>query len=460
MDPKSVYPRARRWQQLMALMMLINLLLVGFHLTYLKLRGIYLSYAPALVYFYDPLLGVSSHPTTQAYLDTVNRLQGSVAQSGINSEQTAAILGDLREQSDALISENPYLSANQMPIFAKLKRRMRGAVGTVSARSAFQQFWQTQWLTQKGWQESIGFFEGRIRPLLERNYYRQVSDSGQYVDQFWRLDLFFVCLFAVDLLGRTYILSRRNEVVNLGDAIARNWYDLLLLLPFWRWLRIVPTVVRVHRSQLFNIERLVGQVTYQPAAYLSDRISKFVLIRLINQTKDSVQSGALMASWGGASGSSKHSPSKLDRLSDRLLQLVIYRVLPEVKPDLQGVLRYSLQSALSRSDLYEDLQQVPGLNALPQNALDALANYLAEATCDVLAESYKDEESRVLINQLSQDFRIALGRELQDENASTEIKQLLGELLEELKRSYINKSEEENPEITLEEVDRLHQKSS
>ncbi|PSN18383.1 hypothetical protein C7271_12795 [filamentous cyanobacterium CCP5] len=447
------HPWAKRWHRVMALLMIINLLVVGFNLSYPSLRMIYLRYAPAVVRVYDPVLGIEPQPMTQTYLQTVDQLKRVVAQAGSGSASAQALFADLRQQSYRLINENPYLVAGQMPIFATLKRRMRGWADTTSAQQAFDQLWQPQ----SSWEPSIQFFDQKIRPLLARNYYRATAETGLYVDEFWRIDLIFVLIFGGEFLGRTYLISRRREAIGWGDAIARGWYDLPLILPFWRWLRLLPTAVRIHRAQWLNVERLIGQVTHEPAAYLSDRVSKFVLVRLVNQTQASVKAGTLLADWKSSPQQPSAPPSRLGRLSDRLLQLVVYRVLPEIQPDLENLLRHSLQGALSSNDFYGDLKQVPGFEGMPESAIEVLSTYLAEATCDVLAESYADEEGRILMDQLSQDFRAALGREIRDHQNSVEIKQLLDGLLEELKYAYLQRAKDEDPESTLEEADQLQQ---
>ena len=78
----------------------------------------------------------------------------------------------------------------------------------------------------------------------------------------------------------------------------------------------------------------------------------------------------------------------------------------------------------------------------------------------MLANSYSDPESRVLLDQLNRDFRHTLGQELRSTTNSQELRQLLAELLEELKVTYIQRSEQDDPKTTLQEVDALDRKVS
>ncbi len=451
--------RLQRWAQFwnrgVTLIILVNLILVLFNMTYISLRGIYLDYLPFVVQHYDAMKGIEPHPVTQNYLDTVDQLRSQVAQTGVSSPETAEILADLRAQSENLITENPFLAADQTATFAKLNRRMRGYTQTLSAKSAFETFWQPDYLLDRGWGKINAFLREQIEPLLERNYFRETLPTGQFVDNLWYIDGFFMAFFAGELLLRTFIISRYRQELTWGDAIARRWYEVALVIPVWRWLRIIPAAVRLHRTGLINVERLLGQITHEPAAYLSERASKYLLVRLVNQTQDSVQKGTLFSD----SGENKivvGDRNKLDRIIDQVIQITVLNVMPVIKPDVEQLLRYSMQGALTRTDLYSNLQQIPGFSAMPASALDSLSNYFAQATCDVLAESYTDEQGRELFEQLSRNFRYALAQELQVAPTASTMQTLLTDLLEELKVNYIQQSDLHDPELMLDQVERLH----
>lgn len=444
------------------MVIIANLVLVLFNLTYVPLRQIYLRYAPSVVRAYDPVKGIEPHPMTQRFSRRIAALRTQVTEESLASPSTQAMLADLREQSVPLVEENPFLVSGQVANFARLKRRIQRFTGTDSAQAAFEQFWQADYLKQVGWNRADAFLAEQIEPLLAQNYFRETLPTGQAVDEFWRLDLVFILFFGGELLLRTLIVSRDRPGVSWGDALIRRWYELPLLLPFWRWLRLVPAAIRLHRTRLLNVENLISQATHEPAAYLSDRVAKYLIVRLINQTQVSVQNGALLSALGASSSpgqANSGEPQKLDQITDRLVQLIVMRVMPTVKPDLELLLRHSLQQALVGQELYAGLSQVPGFSGLPQEALDSVADYLAQATCDVLATSYRDDEGRVLLEQLSQDFRRALGNELQANNNSEELRGLLSDLLEELKIKYVQRSEGYAPEATLQEVDVLQQRA-
>jgi hypothetical protein len=455
---ENAKPRRKLWSKLVALVILCNFVLVLFNISYVPLRDVYLRYFPRLVEIYDPVKSIEPHPDTHAYLNTVQQLQQQLETTDLRSPQVEILLAELRQRSAGLIDENPFVVSSQFGTFAKLQRRMRQYVSEDSTRTAFLIFWSQDYLKGVGWQNALGFFEQRIAPLLQVNYYRNVDENGQFLDEFWRIDLYFVIFFGLEFLGRTLYLSRRHQGSSWGDMILRRWYDWFLFLPFWRWLRIIPTTVRLHRSRLVNTERILAQLTHEPAAYLADRVSVFLLVRFINQAKDSIRQGDLSRALFESEGYIQVSDvDKLDAISDRLLELTIFKVLPKIQPEVESFLRYSLKGAFQESDVYRGVERFPGLQNLPADVVEQVADYLAQATYDIVKTSYSDLEGRQLFNQLSQEFRQAFKQELQEHSTQQELQIWLLDLLEEWKLNYVQKSARYDPESILSEADQLYQ---
>lgn len=444
-----------RWQsQFIALIALINLILVSFNLSYLSLRDIYLDRLPQLVNIYDPVKGIEPHPDTITYLQTSDRLEQTLAREGWSSH-AGELLASLKQQSISIVEENPYLASNKLATFAKLKHRMEYRFQTRSAKEAFSRFWSREYLSQADTATELAFFKRKIRPLLEVNYYRRVNANGMYVDRFWRIDLWFIVFFGIEYLVRTFLVARSKESLSWGNALLRNWYDLLMIIPFWQWLRLVPVTVRLHKSKLFNLEGILTQITHEPAAYLSHRASMFLIVRLLNQSKEVISSGAIADTLLSAEGIMVGEADKVDKIIDRLISLTIFRVLPQVQPDLEELLRYSLKEALKTSELYQTVRGIPGFDNLPTEAIEQLADYLAQTTYDVLSNSYTDAEGKVIFNRLSKNFSRTLKQQVQNKATQSEIQILLSDLLEEWKLNYINNAKQRNPEQTLCETERI-----
>lgn len=447
------------WEKSIAVLALLGFLVSVFNLTYVPLRDIYFRYFPPIVDYYDPIKGITPHPFTEEYLETVHQLDRSFSSQTHLTPHTQNLLTTLRDRSEKMIDNNPFLISGKLGTYAKIKRLIRDHTGNINAAEGLKQFWSEENFSQNGQQE-LSYFHHSIEPLFASNYYRSVDEYGRFIDEFWRIDLVFIGFFAIELTIRTSIMSYRLTGVNWFDALLRRWYDWLLLIPVWRWLRIIPVLIRLHTSKVINLERILSQITHEPAAYLSDRVSQYLLVRMINQAKSSITEGEAANFLLNPQPYLKVSETdKIERLIDRLLALTIYQVLPQVEPDVEAILHYALRGAFLQSDFYQNLQQLPGVENLPNEWLENLSTQLAKSSVSVLVSSYEDEEGKVLFDRLSANFKQALKLELQDQETLKEFETLLGELLEEVKINYIKKSEQTDPIKTMEEVEQLNNRS-
>jgi hypothetical protein len=448
------------FQKFMAIIAVINLLLVAFDSSYIPLRDIYFQQIPPVVIAYDKIKGIEPHPETEKYLETVHQLTRELQhpQTSLETPQVENLLESLRHESDGMLNENPFMAAGKFGTFAKLQRRMRQHLGTEYASQAFQTFWTSSYLSRHGLSRELNFFQSQITPLIASNYFRNVDEIGQVIDDFWRIDIFFMCLFGLEFILRTFFMHRRISGLRWIDAMLRRWYDVLLFLPFWRGLRVIPVAVRLQQSELVNFDRILVQMTHEPAARLADRLSRFVMVRFINQAQDSIREGTAAESFLNPQPAvDLNNVNEIEVITDRLLELTIYKVLPQIKPELEAVLHHSIEGAFKESGIYQSLKALPGIGNLPSDFTEQMASNLAQTTVTVLETSYADVEGRVLFDRLSQEFNQAFRTALGDRQTQEEIQILLTDLLEELKLNYVVKSTHTDPEATLAEIENLYQ---
>ncbi|MEM1168868.1 MAG: hypothetical protein AAGJ08_07245 [Cyanobacteria bacterium P01_H01_bin.35] len=446
------------WAKAIALLALLNLILGLFNISYVPLRDIYLRYLPTVVRIYDPIKGIEPNPQTESYLTTVNQLVTILPEKGLTDPTTKDLLESLRIQSVALIEENPFMVGNKFATFAKIQRRMRERVGVESAKQAFLIFWSMDYLMSENVIEEIVFFQSKISPLIRTNYFRNTDITGQFVDDFWRIDLFFIVFFVGDFLLRSLIISRENKSLSWVDGMLRRWYDIFLLIPVWRWLRILPVTIRLHKAKIINLEGILAQITHEPAAYLADRVAEFVTLRLINQTQDSIQKGDMAkALLSPETGIKVNDVNEVEVISNRLLDLTVYKVLPKIQPQMESLLHHSLESAIKQNDFYETVRQIPTLGNLPDSAIKQLSNFMTDATYEVISASYSDLEGRELFDSLAKQFQDGLRQELQNEETLGELQSLLSDLLEEMKLNYIQNSRKLTPEQMIDEMAKIQE---
>ncbi len=446
------------WVKASAIIALINLILVLFNLSYLDWRDFYQQYFPSVVAVYDRVKAIEPHPQTQKYLETVDATAEMLSEFGGQDTQTKALLEELRRQSDILVEENPFLAASKTETLAQIQKKIRDRTGTISTKQAFETFWSRDYLTQKGWERELNFFRSEIRPALESNYIRQVDSFGRWRDRFWKIDLFFIAFFGIEFLAGSFFTSRRIPGIGWVDGMLRRWYDIFLLLPFWRALRIISVVVRLHRAGWVNWEPPLIQMMHEPAVRLADIMTKFIMVRVINQAQNALATGeAARLILNPQPYIAVNDINEVEAIADRLMSLTVKKVLPRVQPDLEALMNHSLKTAFQQSDFYKSLQQIPGLGNLPVELLEQLSNNLAHATVNVLNTSYADTQGREMLDRLTQDFNATLRQELQDKETLEELQSLLTDFLEELKLNYVIRADEGEAEATLAEVEHLSQ---
>ena len=284
------------------------------------------------------------------------------------------------------------------------------------------------------------------------------SEYLKTADGFWRIDAFFICFFGVEFLIKTLFHQRRKPGVTWLDFVLRRWYEVFLLLPIWQGWRMLPVLVRLHKSGLVNLDRAVAQITYEPVAYLADTMSEYMMVRLINQAQSSIEQGdAARVLLQQQPYLHVNQENTIEQITNRILELTIYKVLPQVQPGLEDLLHHNLESTIKQSDFYQILQTFSPVNILPPEMTEQLANYLAKTAVDVVANTYEDDKGRKIIDNFSQEFNQSLRRELQDEKTLGELQSLLSDLLEEVKLNYIQGGLKIDPEKTFTEIESLRE---
>ncbi len=462
LDLRQPPVRWNRWiEKLFAIIAVVNLGLVFFDLNYIPWRDFYLQEIPSLTQVYDSIKGIEPHRETQNYLNKVNQLKELVEQTGLDSPQTEDLLQQLRLFSNQMIEDNPFAVANKSGTLEKIKNQMRNRVGKESAHKAFDTFWSQVYLSQAGWQQEINFFNTQTRPLIETNYYRHIGTNDKFIDYFWRIDLPFVILFGLEFLVRTFYISRHYVGLTWRTAMLRRWYDLFLLLPVWRWLRVIPVTIRLYQAELLNLEPVRAQIKYDFIANFAEELTELVGIRLIAQAQESIGRGNV-ARWLFYPETRRpyiniNNTDEVKAIATRLLHLSVYEVLPKVQPDIEALLHHSVQTILNQSPVYQQLQSVPGLNHLPAQLTEKLVTDISGATYRSLTTLLQDPVAAEHSNRLIQNFSKTLQVELQKTQNLQELQSLLVDMLEEIKINYVKGFAEGGFEKTLKEAEQLHQ---
>ncbi len=459
------------FERLMALIAFTNFILVLFDYTYVSWRDIYVRGIPVpfsdsyidlfpewLYQNYDRLKGIEPHRDTERYLDTVAALEEQVAQTGLDSEEVEPILADLRQQSIQMIDENPFALSEQTGMLEKIKNAVRDRLEAESAKSAFREFWTQEYLISQGWKDEMEFFDRKVQPRLVINYYRNIGETGDFVDLFAAIDLPFTILFGVEFLARTWVISRRKPDVNWFEAWSWRWYDIFLWMPVIhpviRLLRIIPVNVRLGQARTINFDPLLKQVNRGVTTHFAGEITEVVIIRTINYVQDFIKQGEI-TNWLTQANTRRYIDindiNEVEAISARLIDLSVYQVFPKIKSDLEALLHHSVTMALKENPVYRTMGQ------MGDRAVADIVARIVESLHQSVIAALNDPVGAELTNKLVSHFSDSLREEVQEESNLKEIELLLADLLEEVKINYVRRSLAEDFEDIVDQTHKIHE---
>ncbi|WP_392530276.1 hypothetical protein [Nostoc sp. C117] len=451
--------RSLWFERIMAFIATVNLGLVLFNLSYVQWRDLYLQKLPQIVDIYDPIKGIQPHRETKRYLETLDQLQEQVSQTGLQSAQVKTRLEEISRLSNEMIDTNPFAGANKSGTLEKIKNRMRDRISKESAKQSFATFWSQPYLTQQGWAKEINFFNQSIRPLIATNYYRRISESGEFVDDFWIIDSVFMILFALELLGRTFLLKRQRPGLSWFESLLWRWYDLFLLLPFWRELRILPVLVRLDQADLLSFYSVRRQINQGIVANFAEELTEIVVVRVINQVQSSIKRGDLIR-WVSQQENVRsyidiNNVNEIEAIAALLLKTIVYQVLPEIQPAIAALLRHNIETVIHQVPLYQNLQNLPGLGQAQTQLSEQLATQITTNLYKIVVSAVEDPVGAKLTSQLVQSFSETLGAQIKEKHLVSEIESLLFDFLEEIKLNYVQRLSQEDIDQIIEQTRQL-----
>ncbi|MEG3438612.1 hypothetical protein V0288_15880 [Pannus brasiliensis CCIBt3594] len=493
---RTIRARTRStFEALMALLVLFNYFLVIFDLTYIPLRDFWLQgrFQVTLLRFnepitigpisfqevklppgkplqvpfvtalsrYDAVKGIQPYRSTSNYLETVDRLQRAI-ESSAPPREVDDILVALRRDSSSMIDTNPFQVANKTGTLEKIKNLMRERVfGTenASAKQAFNIFWSRDYLTKEGFAGELGFFNHNIRPLIETNYFRPIGEDGRPIDNFEAIDFFFGIIFFLEFLTRTWWISRTHVGLRWFEAMLWRWYDVFLFIPFFRWLRIIPTLIRLHQAKLINLNTIREQTIRGFVATISEEITESIVIRVLNQIQGYVRRGEVrnfLIRQKNREFVDLNDTNEIAEIVKLVITVMVDKVLPRIQPEAEALIKYNIDKALASTPAYQSLQNLPGMKDLETRLSDRVSRQLYQAFIDVSRElSREDKAAEQLIEKLTERFTREMGTELQTRNSIDRLENLIIALLEEIKLNYVRQITDEDIEVILEQTREL-----
>ncbi len=484
----------RLWiSRIIALISVANLCVIAFDLSYIPLRDIWLNGRVTVASFkvgpyeyegirlkvlpdswsetitnYDVIKGIEPYRQTEQYLEDVDELILTIRTYGLDNNLTREILSALRAETVDIIEQNPFELANKSGNLEKIKNKIRDHMDPHfdnprdSARQAFINFWTTSHLEGRALNE-LTFFNREIRPLINTNFYRPLGENGEYIDNYGLVDFPFFLILFVDFLIRCVGISYRYNGVNFFDAILWRWYDLIFLLPTWRWLRIIPVTIRLDEAKLLQSGGIKKQVSQGFVAGIAEDVTEVVVLRVVNQLQTVFKEGQIEKLLTPAKEDREYidlnNTNEVTEITKVLINLMAYRVLPGIRDDVEQLLVYTIEKSISESDVYKNVKNLPGLNGFSHKISTSLATQLYQTLSDGVTNLL--EEDPVFDEHLEQ-IIVKFSKTIQFSSATeyeiTRIEDMLVALLEEVKVNYIQKLSDADVDALLDEKRALRQK--
>lgn len=477
----------RRWDRFVALWAALNLLWVAFDISYIPLRTFWLqrnlyplpsvplavplTFIPDITPWVDPIKGIEPHRETQAYLRQFDRLDAALSQGppGATTPIQRQLLAEQVRLTVEMIDSNPMLASGTSGTLEKIKNRLRQRADRDSAKQAAAVLLSPAWIDAHPWPQERLFWRQQVLPLVATTYWRSIDENGRPTDHFWRYDLIlFQSVFALDILLRAYRLRRRLPGLSWNRALLRRWIDLPLLLPFWRWLRVVPVLERLHTSGLISIEPLRAVISRAVVALLAVELFEVLALQLIDGLQQLIRSRR----WPMRIRALRSHQMVVSNDERELVELVriwgpllLVRVAPRLAPELQGVLGHALQQSLQNAIVPPGLRQLQPLLQMEKGLSRQLAGGMVESLLDLTRTtgerlSRRDDQQLELLQRCIDRFWEELAEALESGPALERSQQLLCTFLEEFKGNYLSQISRAGIEGLIEELDQLMVKGS
>ena len=437
---KSLTPKLV-WDLFMVNLAVINLSLILFDLTYLWLRPFYFRNLPTITRLYDPVKGIEPEPLTTEYLEVAARLSDRVAAGAPLSEQEA-LLADLRSLSVRVVEEDPFersgLERSMIRALKAMQQYLReepgatAAVEDMTSEEGTTYFWSLQ-PDPSRLPGRVRFFEENAAPLLGINFYRTYDLSGNLTDNFWKIDLPFLLVFATEFFVGWILSVRRATYASWFLYPIFHWYDLLGIIPLkqfrlFRLFRVASIYVRLHQSEYSKVgDDVISRTVKYFANIISEEISDMVALRILNETQSEIRNGTHRRIIHSVAGT--HRSALSSELANQLQDLMTNEEIREqAKVFLDANLQQSVESA-------EALRRVPLPDAVLRPLVVAVGQTVFNAIADTLAATLSSEEGHAAVEALIADSVDGLVTEMTEGELEDIVTEITLEVIDHIKEA-------------------------
>jgi hypothetical protein len=391
------------WDLFMVWVVLVNLTLILFDLTYLWLRPIYFKYVPVVTRVWDPVLGIEPHPLTGELID-----KAAVAEQQLKlaprSQDLEATVEDLRALTIRVFSENPFERSGQTEKLVAIGEGMarvtdRTAVDfsepeTVTA--VVNDFWTGP---PELLRHRLELFDKNFRPLLAVNYFRGYDLNGNLVNHFWKIDLPFLILFWIEFMVRWFLAVKRQTYARWYFFPIFYWYDLLSLIPVTalrplRLLRVVSIYMRLRQSEL---SRVGSDLLSRAIAYISniitEEVSDRVAVRILSEFGEEIADGTHI----------RIARNTVEPRREEIQQVLVEQIRDiltdeETIERFRELLQLNLEKAVDES---ESLRALPVPHIVVKPVVHAVGEVILDTTLETVEATIESPEGEEAVSAVA-----------------------------------------------------------
>jgi hypothetical protein len=289
------------WDLFMVWVVIINLTLILFDLTYLWLRPTYFRYVRVVTRIWDPVLGIEPQPLTEDLIETADRAE-RLLELDPTSPAVGAAIEELRVLTLRVFVENPFERSGQTKQLDAIKEGMARETGFATSNlgnpEILAEIVGEYWSGPTGLlRHRFDLFDRTFEPLLAVNYFRGYDLDGRLINHFWKIDLPFLVLFWIEFVVRWTLAVRRRTYARWYFYPIFYWYDLLSLIPVMalrplRLLRVVSIYMRLRQSELSRVGRdFLSRAVAYISNIITEEVSDRVAVRILSEFGEEIEDG-------------------------------------------------------------------------------------------------------------------------------------------------------------------------
>ncbi len=385
------------WDIFMVWVVLINLWLIVFDLTYLWLRPTYFQYIPVVTRLYDPVKGITPDALTTDLIETIETTR-EIVQRDPYAPELPGQVKELRSMTVQLFLDDPFSESGQGNLLQVIRQNIAAATGfeateLTNPKTLVQALERLFPLDPE--RMELRFEETLapdVRRALELCYDRSYDRSGHLTDKFWIIDLPFLILFWIEFLVRWYLALKRKTYDKWFFFPIFNWYDVLGLIPsryfrIFRLFRAVSMYMRLRRSEL----SVVGQdIISRTVAYISniitEEVSDRVALRILGEFAEEIADGT-----HNRIARETVEPRRTEIESVITSQIRQTLTNPEALANLRTLLLLNLENAVDES---ESLHSVPMPNFVLNPLVRTIGEIIIDTTFETVETTFASEEGQ------------------------------------------------------------------